>query len=174
MLDEPTSALTPEATAEIITLLSGLSQRLGLSYLFISHDLTTVDEICHRVAVMYLGQIVEIGTKEQVFATPLHLYTRALLAAHLFPDLATRRVDRAERPLLRGEIPGPIDPPKGCCLYGRCPSQVARCQTVKQALAPLPPAQDDGRICWRHVGYRTPNLLVPSRQAMLSRMITVR
>jgi oligopeptide/dipeptide ABC transporter ATP-binding protein len=147
VLDEPTSALTPETTAEIIRLLTDLSRRLGLAYLFISHDLTTVDYVCHRVAVMYLGQIVEIGSKEQVFEAPSHPYTRALLAAHLFPDLRTRRVDRKDRPTLRGEIPSPIDLPKGCYLFGRCPSQVEKCRSLKQELAPL----TDGRAvrCWR-------------------------
>jgi peptide/nickel transport system ATP-binding protein len=147
VLDEPTSALTPETTAEVIALLMDLSRRLGLAYLFISHDLTTVRYICHRVAVMYLGQIVEIGTKEQIFGAPAHPYSQALLAAHLFPDLATRRVERARRTTLAGEIPSPIDLPPGCYLYGRCPMQKERCAVEKQQLTTLP----DGRAvrCWR-------------------------
>jgi oligopeptide/dipeptide ABC transporter ATP-binding protein len=149
VLDEPTSALTPETTAEIIQLLIDLSNKLGIAYLFISHDLTTVKYICHRVVVMYLGQVVEIGTKEQVFETPRHPYARALLASHLFPDVSDRRVDREVRETLHGEIPSPITEnlPKGCYLYGRCPSQVDRCQEEKQELATL----DDGRSvrCWR-------------------------
>lgn len=147
VLDEPTSALTPETTAEIITLLMDLSRRLGLAYLFISHDLTTVKYICHRLAVMYLGQIVEIGTKEQVFGAPAHPYTQALIGAHLFPDLSTRRVDAPPRPMLQGEIPSPINLPPGCYLAGRCPQRVERCDTMKQVLTELP----DGRAvrCWR-------------------------
>jgi oligopeptide/dipeptide ABC transporter ATP-binding protein len=149
VLDEPTSALTPETTAEIIQLLIDLSNKLGIAYLFISHDLTTVKYICHRVVVMYLGQVVEIGTKEQVFETPRHPYAQALLASHLFPDVSDRRVDREVRETLHGEIPSPITEnlPKGCYLYGRCPSQVDRCQEEKQELATL----DDGRSvrCWR-------------------------
>ena len=147
VLDEPTSALTPETTAEIITLLMDLSRRLGLAYLFISHDLTTVKYICHRIAVMYLGQIVEIGTKEQLFTAPAHPYTQALMGAHLFPDLSMRRVDSAPRPMLEGEIPSPINLPEGCYLAGRCPQCVARCTTMKQDLTALP----DGREvrCWR-------------------------
>lgn len=147
VLDEPTSALTPETTAEIIHLLMDLSQRLGLAYLFISHDLTTVRYICHQVAVMYLGQVVEIGTKEQVLGTPRHPYSKALLASHLFSDLSNRRVDRKERGSLKGEIPSPIDLPKGCYLYGRCPAQVGRCRDMPQVLSALP----DGRQvrCWR-------------------------
>ncbi len=147
VLDEPTSALTAETTAEIIALLMDLSRRLGLAYLFISHDLTTVRHICHRVAVMYLGQVVEWGTKEQVFGAPLHPYSQALLAAHLFPDLAHRRVD-GERPAgLRGEIPSPVDLPPGCYLHGRCPRQLDRCAAERQELRTLP----DGRAvrCWR-------------------------
>jgi oligopeptide/dipeptide ABC transporter ATP-binding protein len=147
VLDEPTSALTADTTAEIIRLLMDLSARLGLAYLFISHDLTTVRTICHNVAVMYLGQIVEIGSKEQVFATPSHPYSIALLAAHLFPDLDHRRIDRRDGPALAGEIPSPIDLPNGCYLVGRCPSQLPRCATERQTLTKIP----DGRSvrCWR-------------------------
>jgi len=124
-----------------------LSARLGLAYLFISHDLTTVRYICHQVAVMYLGQIVEIGTKEQVLNTPRHPYSKALLSSHLFPDLDHRRVERKERMSLKGEIPSPIDLPKGCYLYGRCPAQVDRCREMPQLLAPLP---DSRQVrCWR-------------------------
>ena len=147
VLDEPTSALTPETTAEIIQLLMELSRRLGISYLFISHDLTTVERICHRVAVMYLGQVVEIGTKEQVLGAPRHPYSKALLGSHLFSDLSNRRVDRKERESLQGEIPSPIDLPKGCYLYGRCPAQVARCRDMPQTLAALPDARKVR--CWR-------------------------
>lgn len=146
VLDEPTSALTPETTAEIIMLLRDLSRRLGLAYLFISHDLTTVKHLCHRVAVMYLGQVVEMGTRDQIFSTPRHPYTRALLAAHLFPDLTNRRVDRASRTGLAGEIPSPIDLPHGCYLSGRCPDERAECSQHRQELRML----RDGRHvrCW--------------------------
>ena len=147
VLDEPTSALTPETTAEIIRLLMDLSRRLGIAYLFISHDLTTVRYICHQVAVMYLGQVVEIGSKEQVLGAPRHPYSKALLSSHLFPDLSHRRVERTERMSLKGEIPSPIDLPKGCYLYGRCPSQVERCRDMPQQLAVLPDARKVR--CWR-------------------------
>ena len=126
-----------------------LSAKLGIAYLFISHDLTTVKYICHRVVVLYLGQIVEVGTKDQVFNRPRHPYSRALLASHLFPDTANRRVDREVRETLEGEIPSPITEnlPKGCYLYGRCPAQVDKCRDMPQELATL----DDGRSvrCWR-------------------------
>ena len=105
--------------------------------------------ICHRVVVLYLGQMVEIGTKEQVFNNPKHPYSRALLAANLFPDTSDRRVDRESRETLKGEIPSPVTEnlPVGCYLYGRCSHQVDKCKTLKQELKPL----DDGRkvSCWR-------------------------
>jgi oligopeptide/dipeptide ABC transporter ATP-binding protein len=147
VLDEPTSALTPETTAEIVRLLMDLSKRLGLTMLFISHDLTVVKYICHSVAVMYLGQVVEIGSKAQVFDTPAHPYTQALLKAHLFPDISNRRIDRTELTTLQGEIPSAVDLPAGCYLYGRCPQRVAACETMKQTLETL----EDGRSvrCWR-------------------------
>ena len=117
--------------------------------LFISHDLTTVQTLCDRVAVMYLGQIVEMGTKDQVFQSPSHPYSRGLLAAHLFRDLEHLRVNQAERSMLGGEIPSPIDLPKGCYLFGRCPSQLERCRAEPQSLESMP----DGRSvrCWRAV-----------------------
>ena len=147
VLDEPTSALSPETRAEIIRLLITLSRELDIAYLFISHDLTTVEHLCDRVVVMYLGQIVEAGTRPQVFRMPLHPYTKVLLASHLFPDIADRRVDRAERATLRGEIPSPVALPEGCYLYGRCPSQVSRCQAMPQRLEEV--ADGHSVRCWR-------------------------
>lgn len=147
VLDEPTSALAPAARAEIIQLLIDLQNRLGLSYLFISHDLSTIKYICHRVAVMYLSQIVEIGTKEQIFNHPQHPYSKALLSAVLFPNPEERRIDREVREALQGEIPSPINLPKGCYLYSRCPIAHERCRDLPQTLQPIP----DGRQirCWR-------------------------
>lgn len=149
VLDEPTSSLTPETTAEIVKLLIDLSARLRLAYLFISHDLATIRFVCHRVVVMYLGQVVESGTVQQVFEDPKHPYSVALLASHLFPDTDDRRVDRPVRTSLEGEIPSPLTEslPKGCYLAGRCPAQEARCATEKQALRQFA----DGRHvrCWK-------------------------
>ncbi|RZK96597.1 MAG: ABC transporter ATP-binding protein, partial [Methylobacterium sp.] len=121
VLDEPTSALTPPARVAVVKLLRDLQAKLGMSYLFISHDLNTVEQLSHRVAVMYMGQIVELGTREQVFEAPRHPYARALLAAHLAPDPAARRIDRPPGQRLAGEIPSPIDLPAGCYLASRCP-----------------------------------------------------
>ncbi|MEM8590867.1 MAG: ABC transporter ATP-binding protein [Pseudomonadota bacterium] len=147
VLDEPTSVLSPRAVVGLVDLLRRLQRDLGLSYLFISHDLTTVRYLCHRVAVMYLGQIVEKGSVDQVFNDPKHPYSKALLAAHLFPDPGQRRVDRPDRRELQGEIPSPIDLPKGCYLASRCPSAKPECQAQPQELTILP----DGRSirCWR-------------------------
>lgn len=147
VLDEPTSVLSPSAISELITLLRRLQDELGLSYLFISHDLTTVKYLCHRVAVMYLGQVVEVGTVDQIFNAPRHPYARALLSSHLFPDPSHRRVDHREPDALSGEIPSPVDLPKGCYLAGRCPHVTDRCQAEPQTLEKL----DDGRLsrCWR-------------------------
>jgi oligopeptide/dipeptide ABC transporter ATP-binding protein len=141
VLDEPTSTLTPLARVDIVRLLRDLQARLGTSFLFISHDLDTIEHLSHRVAVMYLGQIVEIGTRAQVFGAPVHPYTKALLHAHLAPDPANRRVDRGEPDALRGEIPSPVDLPSGCYLAGRCPVARAECTRTRQVLTRLP----DGR-----------------------------
>jgi peptide/nickel transport system ATP-binding protein len=142
VLDEPTSALTPLARVGIVKLLRDLQARLGMSYLFISHDLNTVEQLSHRVAVMYMGQIVELGSRKQVFESPRNPYARALLAAHLAPDPAARRIDRAPEQGLAGEIPSPIDLPPGCYLAGRCPDVQPACRTTPQTLQRL----CDGRL----------------------------
>jgi oligopeptide/dipeptide ABC transporter ATP-binding protein len=137
VLDEPTSVLAPRARTSLIALLARLQAELGISFLFISHDLTTVRYLCQRVAVMYLGQIVEEGTVEQVFGNPRHPYSQALLSAHLFPDPAHRRVDYPVPAALQGEIPSPIDVPKGCYLASRCPHAVDACRAEPQQLSAL-------------------------------------
>jgi oligopeptide/dipeptide ABC transporter ATP-binding protein len=143
VLDEPTSMLDLSVRAEIIDLLIALQDDFGLSYLFISHDLTTVEYICHRVAVMYLSEVVESGTVAQVFGSPQHPYSRALLSSSLPVDPRARRSSYA----LEGEIPSPVNLPVGCYLASRCPEAVRRCRTEPQALQRLP----DGRClrCWR-------------------------
>ena len=117
VLDEPTSALDVSLRARVILLLEELRQRHGLSYLFISHDLATVRYLASRVAVMYLGVIVEEATTAELFDRPAHPYTRALLAAVPVPDPDAQR----DPFVLSGEIPSPIDIPAGCRLRGRCP-----------------------------------------------------
>jgi oligopeptide/dipeptide ABC transporter ATP-binding protein len=160
VLDEPTSALTPMARVGIVALLRELQARLGMSYLFISHDLNTVEQLSHRVAVMYLGQIVELGAREQVFQAPRHPYAKALLAAHLAPDPGRRRVDRVPGAGLVGEIPSPIDLPPGCYLAGRCPEAVASCRTTPQ---PLYEFADGGRVRCTPAAVRAGLIPIPDR-----------
>lgn len=140
VLDEPTSVLAPRARNSLIALLARLQKELDISYLFISHDLTTVRYLCQRVAVMYLGQIVEEGKVEQVFCNPQHPYSRALLSAHLMPDPTRRRVDYPSPATLDGEIPSPIDVPSGCYLASRCPHVTDACRANPQVLIEM----DDG------------------------------
>lgn len=123
VLDEPTSSLDIAIRGRVTDLLLNLQAELGLSYLYISHDLTTVEHLCHDVAVMYLGRIVEIGSKAQVFGSPRHPYSKALLSSALSPDPEARRPVYA----LSGEIPSPINLPSGCPLRTRCPEAVAAC-----------------------------------------------
>ena len=126
MLDEPTSALDPTARAEIIDLLMTIQKQLGTSYLFISHDLSTVRFISHRVAVMYLGMIVEQGDSAELFARPRHPYSVGLLSSVLLPN---PRLKRQTSVSLKGEIPSPINLPTGCFLASRCPFVDDRCRS---------------------------------------------
>ena len=141
VLDEPTSALAPSARGEIIALLADLQKSQGIAFLFISHDLTTIAAASHRIAVMYLGEIVELGTRDQIFEAPAHPYTKALIAAHLSDDPGDRG-KHAARLRLEGEIPSPIDLPPGCFLASRCPYAEDRCAKARPQLD----AFADGRL----------------------------
>jgi oligopeptide/dipeptide ABC transporter ATP-binding protein len=143
--DEPISALDVSIQAQIVNLLEELRARLGLAYLFIAHDLAVVRHLSDRVAVMYLGQIVEIAPKGRLYAAPLHPYTQALLSSAPVPDRAVEA--KRERILLKGEVPSPLAPPGGCPLHPRCGFARLECRTVTPRLQ----AQADGHLVACHL-----------------------
>ncbi len=147
VLDEPVSALDVSIRAQILNLLRDLQARLGLSYLFIAHDLAAVAHMSHTIAVMYLGKIVEIGEAETVAKAPKHPYTQALFSAALpsHPD------EKRDEVVVTGEVPSPLAPPSGCRFHPRCPYAMARCVTEEPALVP-----ETGRLvaCHLYTGVR--------------------
>lgn len=138
VLDEPTSALSPVARAELINILAELQQRLNVAYLFISHDLKAVERIADRIAVMYLGRIVEEGTVQEVAGSGVHPYTQALMASVLPSEPGSRARVR----VLEGEIPSPIDLPPGCAFASRCPLALPECL---ERIPPLLPVEGRGQ-----------------------------
>src|SRR5687768_2367019 len=132
VLDEPVSALDVSIQAQILNLLAEIMERLGLAFLFISHDLSVVKHIADEILVMYLGKVVEHGPRNEIFTTPRHPYTRALLSATPVPDPGRKK----ERIVLRGEMPSPLDPPSGCPFHPRCPLAFERCPREEPLLLP--------------------------------------
>jgi oligopeptide transport system ATP-binding protein len=144
--DEPVSALDVSIQAQVINLLIDLQRRHGFSYLFIAHDLAVVAHISHRVAVMYLGRIVEIAGKRELFANPRHPYTQALLASVPVADPKAKRL----APLIDGDVPSPINPPAGCAFHTRCRHVMDRCRVERPVLAET--GTQHQVACWLNEG----------------------
>jgi peptide/nickel transport system ATP-binding protein len=139
--DEPVSGLDVSVQAQVINLMMDLQDEFGLTYLFVSHDLSVVNQISDRVVVMYVGRVVEVGTPQELFRNPKHPYTSALISALPISDPR----NRGERPVLKGEIANPASPPSGCYFHPRCPFAVDKCKVE------APPLQDiSGRLVACH------------------------
>ena len=137
VLDEPTSSLDVSVQAQVLNLLNDLKQNLGLTYLFVSHNLNIVEYFCDTTIVMYLGKIVESGPSEAMHAMPLHPYTKALMSAVLLPEVGAQ----PDRIVLSGDVPSPINPPPGCRFHTRCPHAMDICRHVEPLLAEHAPAR---------------------------------
>jgi len=135
--DEPTSALDVSIRSQIINLLQDLQKEFKLTYLFISHDLAVIRHICDRIAVMYLGKIVEISENEDLYTSPLHPYTQALLSAIPIPD--PELAEKRKKIVLTGDVPSPVNPPSGCRFHPRCPSAMDICSKIEPELKEIKP-----------------------------------
>ena len=140
--DEPVSALDVSIRAQVLNLIKELKDKLNLTYIFISHDLSVVHHICDRVAVMFLGRVVEIADKKQIYENPVHPYTKALLSAIPMPDPEVKR----ERIILQGDVPNPADPPSGCHFHKRCPYAKKECSETVPPFVTVEPGHQV--LCW--------------------------
>ena len=140
--DEPVSALDVSIRAQVLNLMKELKDKLNLTYIFISHDLSVVHHICDRVAVMYLGRVVEIADKKQIYENPVHPYTKALLSPIPMPDPEVKR----ERIILQGDVPNPADPPSGCHFHKRCPYAKKECSETVPPFVTVEPGHQV--LCW--------------------------
>ena len=140
--DEPVSALDVSIQSQVLNILRDLQQEFGLTYLFIAHNLSVVEHVSDRVAVMYLGKMVELTTREELFRNPLHPYTKALMSAIPVPNPRMRR----QRVILKGDVPSPLNPPKGCRFHPRCPVAVEKCSQEEPQFKELAP--EHWVACW--------------------------
>ena len=138
--DEPVSALDVSIQAQVLNLLKDLQDRLKLTYIFISHDLSVIEHVCDRIAVMYLGRIVELASRDELFKNPRHPYTRALMSS--IPNIGTGK--KKMHKILSGEIPSPINPPSGCAFHPRCTYRIKECSEI---IPPLIGSEDHTKAC---------------------------
>ena len=145
--DEPVSALDVSIQSQVLNLLVDLQDEFNLTYLFIAHNLSVIEHISDRVAVMYLGKIIELAEREDLFANPLHYYTQALMSAIPVPNPLAKK----ERLILEGEVPTPVNPPSGCRFHPRCPKATDECRTLEPPFEEMRP--NHWAACWHVENY---------------------